>query len=269
MDERARDQLPEAWSAGAAGYAEAFARFTGLYVDEVLDLLGVGDGTELLDVAAGTGAVALRAAGRGARVVATDFAPGMVEVLTEGLRRGGHTTSRAEVMDGQDLDLPGDSADAGVSMFGLMFFPDPAAGLAELRRVVRPGGRVAIGTWHLDEFPVMSTVGAGLGAMVEGLERPAPTWAPLGYPDALGAAVGNAGFVDVAVHRIVRRWRYDDPRGFFRSLPDWSPPVQQLFDVVPRELIDTGAAAFAAAVAEFGDGVPTEALVAVGTVPAS
>ncbi len=74
------DQLPQGWSDGATGYEENFAGFTGLYADTVLDLLEVGAGTGLLDVAAGTGATSLRAAARGATVLATDFAPGMVRV---------------------------------------------------------------------------------------------------------------------------------------------------------------------------------------------
>jgi SAM-dependent methyltransferase len=172
-------------------------------------------------------------------------------------------------MDGQRLELADDSFDSGASMFGLVFFPDTAAGLRELRRVVRPGGLVAVGTWNVDRFPVFETVGAGLGAMVTGLERPEPTRAELGRPGPLGDAMRAAGFARVVVHPVLSHWRYPDPEEFFRSLPHWSPPVQPLFDAVPTDLIEQGAAAFAEAVAAIddGEGVPTEALVAVGAVP--
>ena len=64
----------------------------------------------------------------------------MVDVVARRLREGGHASAVARVMDGQALDLADDAFDAAVSMFGLMFFPDAASGVAEARRVVRPGG---------------------------------------------------------------------------------------------------------------------------------
>ena len=121
----------------AAGYAEWFAGFTGLYADAALDRLGVGAGTALVDVAAGSGAASIRAAERGATVTAVDFAPGMVDVLAERFERGAHSNCSALQMDGQSLQLPDDAFDAGLSMFGLMFFPDPSSGMAELVRVTR------------------------------------------------------------------------------------------------------------------------------------
>lgn len=106
-------------------------------------------GERVLDVAAGTGALALEAAAGGARVLATDFSPGMVERLAARLGEGGfdQADSEARVMDGQALDLPDGGFDAAFSIFGVMLFPDWEAGLRELHRVVRPGGRVVMATW--------------------------------------------------------------------------------------------------------------------------
>ena len=72
------------WTAVAAGYDDAIAPIMRPFAVTMLDLLGLTGGAnrpKLLDVAAGTGVVALEAAGRGAHVLATDFAPGMVEVI--------------------------------------------------------------------------------------------------------------------------------------------------------------------------------------------
>jgi SAM-dependent methyltransferase len=274
MSSTSADQLPEGWSDGASGYERNFAGYTAMYADEMLDLLAVGDSTRLLDVAAGTGATTLRAAARGAAVIAIDFAPGMVELAAAALRAGGFEGSTAAVMDGQALDLPDDHVDAAVSMFGLMFFPDPGAGMRELRRVVRPGGRVGIATWDLDGFSMSSLIGAALAVAVPelaGTERPAPTWAPLGSPEGLGQLLRDAGLLDVEVQRVERRWRFEHPAEFFRDMPSWSSPVKPLFDLLPPERIEAAAAAFAEEVEAAGGtpggaGLPMTALFATGTV---
>lgn len=268
------DQLPQGWSDGATGYEENFAGFTGLYADTVLDLLEVGAGTGLLDVAAGTGATSMRAAARGATVLATDFAPGMVRVAEQRLRDGGFAGSSARQMDGQALDLADDSYDAGVSMFGLMFFPDPGAGVAELARVVRPGGRIGIATWDLEAYAMHRLIGAALEVAVPGFgdhERPSPTWAPLGTVDGLATLLGAAAVTQVDVRSVVQRWHFEDPARFFREMPSWSCPVRPLFQMLPADRVDAAAAAFAEIVAADdglpgGAGVAMSALVATATV---
>jgi len=274
MAENGPDQVPEAWSDGADGYDANFAGYTAMYSDEMLDRLMVGAGTTLLDVAAGTGATSVRAAERGARVTATDFAPGMVEVAARRLREGGHDTSVAMVMDGQDLDLPDDSVDAAVSMFGLMFFPDVDAGLAELRRVVRPGGRVGIATWDLEGFPMHRLIGAALArALPERVPTPPPlpTWARVGTADGLRSALDGAGLDDVAVTGATRPWHFRDPDRYFRDMPSWSSPVRPLFDSLPEDRIAAAAAAFVEVVvveggAPDGPGIPMTALLGTATV---
>ena len=268
------DQLPDGWSEGADGYDANFARFTGLYADTVLDLLHVDAGTELLDVAAGSGATSVRAAERGATVISTDFAPGMVQRAARRLAEGGHDGSVARQMDGQALDLADDSVDAAVSMFGLMFFPDTAAGARELTRVVRPGGRVGVATWDLEGFSMHRLIGGALEVAVPGFgeqPRPVPTLAPLGTVDGLRALLVDAGLAEVQVQVVRQRWRFDDPERFFREMPSWSCPVRPLFELLPASSVGDAAAAFARQVAAEdgltgGAGIEMSALVGTGTV---
>jgi SAM-dependent methyltransferase len=99
-----------------------------------------------LDLACGTGAVAERAAAAGAPVVGIDLAPGLIEVARErAASRGLDIDYR--VGDCEALELPDASFDVVSSCVGIMFAPDHAATAAELARVVRPGGRVALAAW--------------------------------------------------------------------------------------------------------------------------
>jgi len=102
---------------------------------------------ELLEVAAGTGVVtrALDAAlPAGARIVATDLNPAMLDHAASGLSSPRVSWRPA---DGQALPFADAAFDAVVCQFGVMFFPDRAAGFAEARRVLRPGGRYLFNVW--------------------------------------------------------------------------------------------------------------------------
>ena len=178
-------------------------------------------------------------------------------------------------MDGQALDLADDAFDAGVSMFGLMFFPDPVAGIGELARVVRPGGRVGIATWDLEGFRMHHLIGGALEVAVPGFgraRRPVPTWAPLGTVDGLGellraggsdAGPGPPGGPPLALRRtgevLPRRCRRGPAR------------CDRCSTCCPTDRIEAAAAAFAELVAADdalpgGEGIEMSALAAIGTV---
>ncbi len=216
VSEQAAGQLhrPEVWSSVAPGYDDAIAPIMRPYAITTLDLLGLTAGRarlRLLDVAAGTGVVALEAARRGAEVLATDFAPGMVEVMRRRFAAEG-LDARAEVMDGQALGLDDESFDLGTSTFGLIFFPDPLVGLRDLRRVLRPGGRVGIASWDMTRIGLPQLLGAALARAVPDLPAPAPPpWAHLCEAAGLRQALRTAGFTDVAVHHVTHHWRLSDP----------------------------------------------------------
>lgn len=269
MSELAHDQRPEIWSAAAAGYEAAFAPYTGPYADEALRLVGLTAGERVLDVAAGSGALTVRAARLGAEVLAVDFAPGMVDLLQERFAAEGFDHCTAAVMDGQALDLPDDSFDLSVSMFGLIFFPDMGAGLRELARVTRPGGRVCVATWRLAGFRLVDLVRAAFARAIPGFAAPEgePVWARIGDADGLRGWLAEAGLVDLEVHTLTHTWVWDDPAEFFRRLPDWSPPVQPLFEALDEATIELAAAAFVEVISEAegaAAGLDIDALIGIG-----
>jgi ubiquinone/menaquinone biosynthesis C-methylase UbiE len=198
-----RDQQAEAWSDGAAGYDSAFAPFTYPYAREALRLLEVGPGTTLLDVGAGSGAVTLQALKLGVDVVATDFAPGMVELLARRLAEEGRGDVRVAVMDGQALDLEDATFDVAISMLGLIFFADIDAGMRELARVTRPGGRVAVGAWDLDHFHLSTLVRTAVARALPAMDLPTaePSWSRIGHADGLARLFEEHGLRDVVGHR--------------------------------------------------------------------
>src|SRR5690606_11409635 len=101
----------------------------------------------VLDVAAGSGALSLPAARLGARVLAVDISPGMVERLAARARAEGLANLETRVMDGHALELEDNTFDLAASQFGVMLFPDLPRGLSEMARVTRPGGRVLVVTF--------------------------------------------------------------------------------------------------------------------------
>jgi SAM-dependent methyltransferase len=117
---------------------------------------------------------------QGLRVTAIDASPRMVDrILTRAAERG--LAVRAQVMDGQALQFEDAAFDAALSVLGIILFPDAARGLAEMRRVVRPGGRVSVVTWTQ---PQNYELAAELRAAVQSIwpeQPPAPLPAQLRY----------------------------------------------------------------------------------------
>ncbi|WP_190018721.1 class I SAM-dependent methyltransferase [Streptomyces lucensis] len=128
------------WAGRAEAYARSFGRLCAYPVPHLLDAAGVTAGTRVLDVGTGTGTAALAAGERGALVRAVDADAGMV---ARARRRG----LAAEVAVLPELPFPDGAFDAVVGNFVLNHVGRPRAALAELRRVLRPGGRIAVTLW--------------------------------------------------------------------------------------------------------------------------
>jgi SAM-dependent methyltransferase len=225
--ERKRDPLtlPGPWNAVAAGYdEETFAQLPGL-TERALATLGAAPGATVLDVATGPGTLALRLARTVARVIAVDFAASMIERLKAHLVAEGLTNVEARVMDGHALELPDGSVDAAASMFGIFLFDDRPKALAELFRVVRPGGRVLVTSWLPPERNTL--LGAALQALRDAIpELPRPAGPlPTQLPDACAAELGAAGFSAVRTELVELPARQPSVDAYFRSFERAGAPV--------------------------------------------
>jgi ubiquinone/menaquinone biosynthesis C-methylase UbiE len=143
---RQPDQQSEQWDDFVALYETVFEPFTQQFACAAVSTLSLAPGQSVLDVGAGGGGAALAMAERGLRVTAIDGSVRMVDRIATRARERGATID-ARVMDGQALQFADASFDAALSVLGVILFPDAERGLAEMRRVTRPGGRVAVVTW--------------------------------------------------------------------------------------------------------------------------
>lgn len=194
------------WNAIAPGYDRTNTPSQMWLGNEGLRRAGLRPGMRFLDVAAGSGALSIPAARLGARVLATDLSPAMLALL-ERRARDEELSVETRVMDGHALALEDDSFDLAGSQFGVMLFADMPRGIAEMARVVRPGGRVLMNVYgdpHAIEF-----LGVFVGAIqtvVPGFDGPPMDPLPLPFqlhdPERLRQELAGAGLEDVEVETI-------------------------------------------------------------------
>ena len=123
----------------------------GTYGEELVDAVGVAAGMEVLDVAAGTGKVARAAAARGAKVIASDLTPAMIEWGRSESAAAGLEIEWMEA-DAEDLPFEPGRFDRVLSSFGAQFTPSPDVVAREMFRVTKPGGVVGMANWTADGY---------------------------------------------------------------------------------------------------------------------
>ena len=151
-------KLRATWISGDFGQ---IARFYEDEAETFVRRLGLKPGTKVLDVACGTGNLALPAARLGADVTGVDIAPNLVEQARANATRAG-LKAQFDEGDAEALPYGNASFDAVVTMFGAMFAPRPELVAAELLRVTKPGGLIAMANWTPAGFigQMFKTVGA-------------------------------------------------------------------------------------------------------------
>ena len=136
------------WMAGDFGQ---IAQFTADEAENFVGRIGIAPGSKVLDVACGTGNTAVPAARIGAEVTGVDIATNLLE---QAKKRAAYErlNARFEEGDAEDLTFPNASFDIVVTMFGAMFAPRPERVAAELLRVCKPGGVIAMANWTPQGF---------------------------------------------------------------------------------------------------------------------
>ena len=194
----------------AAGYYEAsWAEQLKPAQDALLARAALTPGERVLDVACGTGLVTFEAAervGASGSVVATDISDRMIERANrEAARRGlGHV--RCLRMGAEALDFPAGAFDAVLCALGLMYVPDVATALHEMRRVLAPGGRAVAAVWGRRDRCGWAEVFPIVEARVQ--SDVCPMFFQLGTGDTLAGELRRAGFGHVETQRISSDLRY-------------------------------------------------------------
>lgn len=155
------------WDHQAPTYDDVMGRVTSRLVGPLLEAAGVQQGSRVLDVATGPGYAAAAAVDLGASVVGVDMAPAMVE-----LARRLHPTVEFRVAQAEALPFEDDSFDAVISNFVAPHLSRPELAVAELARVLRGGGRLALTTW--DAADRMRFLGVFLDSFAEAGAMPPP-----------------------------------------------------------------------------------------------
>jgi ubiquinone/menaquinone biosynthesis C-methylase UbiE len=228
---------PEAWDAIADGYDRHVAPQEVDLANEALQLAGLEPGERFLDVAAGTGGLSLPAARRGARVLATDWSPAMIERFEARADQERLRNVEGRVMDCHALDLPDDSFDVTGSQFGVMLVPDQARALHEMVRVTKPGGRVLLIAYGLPaELDFLQIFLGALKAVTPdfpGLpDDPPPLEFQVADPEVLRQRLADAGLRDVRVERTAERPAFASGQEMW----DWVYYGNPIADVILADL---------------------------------
>ncbi len=219
---------PGPWNAVAVGYDAAFfGRFPDL-VATAIDLLAPEAESTALDIATGPGTLAIQLAPRVRRVVAVDFSTAMIDRLHAHVLRGHITNLEAHVMDGQQLTFDDASFDLVASMFGVFLFADRALGLAEMFRVVVPGGRALVTSWApLEQNSLLGAGWSALRAARPELLRPKGPL-PTQIPEVCSAELEAVGFEHVGSRVVVSATRFGSVEEYWQGFEQSSAPFALL-----------------------------------------
>jgi SAM-dependent methyltransferase len=202
--------------------------------------LAPGPGDTVLELSAGpgeTGFAAAAALGEDGRLISTDFSPEMLEVAR---RRGaelGLTNVEYRVMDAERIELEPDSVDGVLCQNGYMLMADRAAALSETRRVLRPGGRLALAVWGAPERNPWAAIG-GMILVQRGHMTPPEPGAPgifsMAGEEHTRGLLASAGFDAIRTEEVPVAFAFGDIDEYM----SWASDVAGPFALVIRRLPD-------------------------------
>jgi SAM-dependent methyltransferase len=241
-----RQGLHAMWAGVAGGWAE-HADYTDVRAARVtqtlLDLASPQPGERVLELACGPGGLGLAAAERVAptgEVVLSDVVAEMTSIAARRAAERGLKNVSTEVLDLEQIGQPDGSYDVVLCREGLMFTLDPARAAREIRRVLRPGGRVALAVWGpRDRNPwlgvVLDSVSTQIGAPLPPPGIPGPF--ALDDADELAGLLSDAELEDVAVSELSVPLRIGSFEDWWARTTALAGPLAKVVAALPEDAV--------------------------------
>jgi SAM-dependent methyltransferase len=239
-----RAQILERWGRAAAGWSKRAQRVRefGLPVSAwMLDHAGLQPGLRVLELAAGpgeTGFLAAELIRPGGTLVCSDATDEMLEVARVRANELGIENVEFKRIELEWIDLGTASVDVVLCKWGLMFAVDPEAALREVRRVLRPGGRVALAVWDQPPVNPWSTITTRALVELGHTTQPdpdAPGMFALAPPGRLQGVLEAAGFLEVVLDTVEPPRAFDSVEDYIAETDDLSSVFGEVFDPLSDE----------------------------------
>jgi ubiquinone/menaquinone biosynthesis C-methylase UbiE len=276
--ERYRDISQDRWERAAAGWGQRRAQLQAAAAPVshwLVEAIRPQPGHTVLELAAGpgdTGMLAAELVAPGGTLICSDVAEAMLDVARARARELGLDNVDFRKLNAESIDLDAASVDAVLCRWGYMLLADPAAALRETRRVLRPGGRVALAAWDMAQHNPWATVPDEEIQRVVGRAEPEPGQPGMfafARPGRIEELLHDTGFSEVEVDVVEFQFAFADldewweDRLALSTLADTLADLEQAQRARVRTAIDDRLAQFAGS-----DGslrMPARALVAAAT----
>ena len=214
---RSSSEAAEHWQQDVERRRQDFADAT----QRMLEAAGLGLGDHVLDIGAGTGDQSLLAArkvGPDGFILATDLSAEMLKIAAQVAQQEGLTTITTRVMNAEQLDLEDDAFDAVISRLALMLIENRKQALREIRRVLKPGGKLAALVWSVPENnPLFALPLAIVSKYAKGAASHSPHPLSLSDPTVLERELTEANFSQVNTCTLAFQSHYASLDAFMDS----------------------------------------------------
>lgn len=230
-----KEQAASAWGRAATTYSQVGPHFFQHFGERLVEIAPISEGGRVLDVAAGRGAVLFPASakvGPDGEVVGIDYSEGMARETSAQIEVLGIQNARMLQMDAEMLEFEDASFDCVLCGFALFFFPHLDKALSEFRRVLKPGGVLAVSTWGPgdDRWKWLDELADGARPQYD-KERP-----QFDKPEGMRALLGEAGFANVEVSQEEAEFFYADEEEWWAT--QWSHGARLLLERLPPEALE-------------------------------
>ena len=222
----------QGWEEVSHDYAHWFVPLTRQSVEPLLDAAGVEASSRVLDVATGPGVVAAGAVTRNADVTGLDFAAEAIEIARRNV-----PSASFQVGDAQAMPFADQTFDAVICAYGIMHMPNPDLALAEMRRVLKPDGQLALAVW---EAPAETN---GFGLLFQAIKSHGsvdvdlphgPDFFQFGSVEKLIDAMTTRGFAKARAETLPQNWSFANSDGYIASIVDGTVRSRGLLNAQTR-----------------------------------